>query len=167
MELFAAEKSSVAVMASPACANWIVPLLQGEYQVGVARETHGLLTMAQEAKSPALILIEHTRDHRPSLQLCLDLKNDPRTWDIPIVVCSSMPSAQDEVMAFESGAADYLNLPLAPEIFMVRVKSQLAIQSKIGLIRQLNQRLEDVVSRGVNELTKGVPDHGHPSYGFR
>jgi len=153
MELFPIEKPYVAMINSPAGVKWIEPLLRDAYQVRVAQDADGLRKLASTALSPELIMLEHHPDNKDSLALCIELKNNARTWDIPVILFSDTPSVSGEINAFESGAADYLSVPTAPEIFMARVKAQMASHSKVDLVRLINSQLEHVVSQRLEELT--------------
>jgi putative two-component system response regulator len=153
MELFPIEKPSVAMINTPAGVKWIEPLLRDAYQVRVAQDADGLRELASTALSPELIMLEHHPDNKDSLALCIELKNNARTWDIPVILFSDTPSVSGEINAFESGAADYLSVPTAPEIFMARVKAQMASHSKVDLVRLINSQLEHVVSQRLEELT--------------
>jgi putative two-component system response regulator len=153
MELFPIEKPYVAMINSPAGVKWIEPLLRDAYQVRVAPDADGLRKLASTALSPELIMLEHHPDNKDSLALCIELKNNARTWDIPVILFSDTPSVSGEINAFESGAADYLSVPTAPEIFMARVKAQMASHSKVDLVRLINSQLEHVVSQRLEELT--------------
>ena len=153
MELFPRDKPAVALLNTPAVRKWIEPLLRDVYQVRLAPDADGLRHLARTALSPELIMLEHLPDQQDSLALCVELKNDAHTWDIPVIVFSDVPSVSAEITAFESGASDYLSLATAPEIFMARVNAQMASQIKVDLVRLINSQLEQVVHQRLEALT--------------
>lgn len=153
MELFPREKPAVALLNTPAVRKWIEPLLRDVYQVRLAPDADGLRHLVRTALSPELIMLEHLPDQQDSLALCVELKNDAHTWDIPVIVFSDAPSVSAEITAFESGASDYLSLATAPEIFMARVNAQMASQTKVDLVRLINCQLEQVVNQRLEALT--------------
>ena len=59
--------------------------------------------------NPALILLDHRLKDSFGGDLCLELKRDPLTGQIPIVLVSAVKELPR--LAKESGADDYLNKP--------------------------------------------------------
>jgi putative two-component system response regulator len=153
MELYPTEKHSVAMISTPAGIKWIEPLLRDIYQVRVAPDVDGLRHLARTAFAPELIMLECHPDDRESMDLCIELKNSSQTWDIPVILFSDTPNVSDEITAFESGAADYVSLLAAPEIFMARVKAHMASHSKMDLVRMINSQLEHVMDQRLEALT--------------
>ena len=70
------------------------------------------MTTAREAK-PDLVIIDIQFPRMSGLDASRQLRADPATADIPIIVITSFALAGDEEKAREAGAAAYLAKPTA------------------------------------------------------
>ena len=59
------------------------------------------------------------------LSVCQQLKTDPLTRDIPIIIVSAKEEESDVVIGLGLGAADYVAKPFSPRELMARVKAVL------------------------------------------
>src|SRR5262249_57614951 len=64
------------------------------------------------ARRPDLIMSDLEMPKRDGYALCKELKQDPRTASIPILLCSAMGEAHDLERGFDAGADDYLVKPV-------------------------------------------------------
>jgi CheY-like chemotaxis protein len=87
--------------------------------------------------------IEAARDRRPALALldimmpildgfaaCRILKEDPRTRDIPVVICSARSGNDDLAEALRLGAEDYIAKPFRKEAVLEKVARILATRGR-------------------------------------
>lgn len=70
---------------------------------------------------PDLILLDIYMPELSGIQVCVTLKSEPRTCDVPIIFMSSSGEMFDKVQAFRAGGIDYLTKPLELEEVRVRV----------------------------------------------
>jgi len=78
-------------------------------------------------------------------EICRDLKSDPRTSTIPLILLLDQGDYLLEAKALEMGAVDYLTRPLSPLVVIARVRTHLALQDQ-------TRTLEEMVRERTEEL---------------
>jgi putative two-component system response regulator len=79
-------------------------------------------------KHPDLILLDVVMPGKSGYELCRELKDDPNTRLVPIVMITGLTDREDKVRGIEAGADDFLNKPIFPEELFARVKSLLKLK---------------------------------------
>jgi putative two-component system response regulator len=77
---------------------------------------------------PDLILLDVVMPGKSGYELCRELKEDPQTRLIPVVLITGLTDREDKVRGIEAGADDFLNKPIFPEELFARVKSLLKLK---------------------------------------
>ncbi|HLH05747.1 MAG TPA: HD domain-containing phosphohydrolase [Terriglobales bacterium] len=77
---------------------------------------------------PDLILLDIIMPGKSGYELCHDLKSNPETRLIPIVLITGLSDREDKLHGIEMGADDFLNKPIFPEELFARVKSLLKLK---------------------------------------
>jgi two-component system phosphate regulon response regulator PhoB len=80
-----------------------------------------------DAKStlPDLIVLDLWLPSVDGLDVCRQLKNDPKTQHIPIVMLTAKSSEADVVAGLELGADDYITKPFSPRVLLARIRAAL------------------------------------------
>lgn len=77
------------------------------------------------ANPPDLILLDIRMPDKDGIQVCKELKNDPKTKSVPIMMISVKADETDVVLGLEMGAEDYVPKPYRKRELLARVKTVL------------------------------------------
>lgn len=114
-----------------------VPLLVAAgYEVSEAWDGAEALEKLKTERAD-LVLTDVEMPRLDGYALCMALKNDPATEDVPVIICSSLGEASDLERGFDVGADDYLVKPVVPEELVSRLHSLLATRMLSGRERVL------------------------------
>lgn len=94
------------------------------FEVIVASDGTTGLRFAREHR-PDLVVLDLTMPDIDGLEVCQQLRTEPRHARLPIIVLSARGSAADRVLGLETGADDYLVKPFVPQELVARVKAVL------------------------------------------
>ncbi|MEX0941812.1 MAG: response regulator [Pseudomonadales bacterium] len=76
-------------------------------------------------QSPSLVVLDLMLPGMDGLTVCQQIKSDPITRDIPIIIVSAKGEESDVVIGLGLGADDYLAKPFSPRELIARVKAVL------------------------------------------
>jgi two-component system alkaline phosphatase synthesis response regulator PhoP len=94
------------------------------YQVSASSRGDEGLTLVRNL-SPALVLLDLMLPGIDGLSICQQLKADPITRDIPIIIVSAKGEESDVVIGLGLGADDYIAKPFSPRELLARVRAVL------------------------------------------
>lgn len=100
-------------------------LTQAGYQVRVFGDGLSALADARE-HPPDLAVLDVTMPGMSGLQVCQELRKDPATANIPVIILTALAQEADIAAGFAAGADDYIVKPFSPREFAVRVNAALA-----------------------------------------
>ena len=102
-------------------------LVRTSYRLIEATDGEAGVTTAREA-APDLVIMDIQLPKLSGLEATRQLRNDPATAGIPIIVITSFALAGDEKKARDAGAAAYLAKPYSPRELLQMIR-QLAPES--------------------------------------
>lgn len=73
-------------------------------------------------RKPDLIVLDVVLPGESGFELCRELKDQPDTNAIPVVMCSTKDSEMDKFWGMKQGASAYLTKPITPEELVRTVK---------------------------------------------
>ena len=97
------------------------------YDVTTATNAEAAVAAIQ-AQHPDLILLDVIMPGRSGYEICRELKENPETRLIPIVMITGLTDMESKVRGIEAGADDFLNKPIFPEELFARVRSLLKMK---------------------------------------
>ena len=99
------------------------------YRVLVYESGESLLKEARSSL-PNLFLLDIMLPGMDGLEICKQLRSDPRSKDIPVIMLTAKSEEFDKVLGLELGADDYITKPFSIRDLTARVKALLRRSAK-------------------------------------
>jgi len=164
----------------PANIRILVEMLRLEYDVIFADNGPAALKLAAEDPQPDLILLDIMMPKMDGYEVCMKLKENEATSEIPVMFITALVDEEDEAMGLSLGAVDYIRKPFNMAIVKSRIKTHLDLkQHRDELLRRteeltaLNAQLEKeiqerkkteaMVQEHLGYLQQLIKDHAFPS----
>lgn len=80
---------------------------------------------AARKQAPGLILLDLMLPGLDGLEVCKQLKKDPKTENVPVVMLTAKGEESDVVTGLELGAEDYITKPFSPKVLIARLRAVL------------------------------------------
>jgi DNA-binding response OmpR family regulator len=103
------------------------------YQIVAANNGQQALVMAK-TEEPDLILLDIMMPDLDGYEVTRQLRDNPETSGIPIIMFTAKSRLEDRVTGFEVGADDYLTKPTQPRELFVHVQDILARKGAVGAV---------------------------------
>ena len=111
----------------------------------VVEAADGEAALAQVAiELPDLILLDVMMPLRSGYEVCRDLKSNPRTRLIPVVMLTGLDQKAEKLKAVELGAAEFLSKPFDIAELTTRVRSLIALKHFTDELEHASSVLESV-----------------------
>jgi signal transduction histidine kinase len=130
---------------NPDMRNLLASLLGARYRVRLAANGREALEAVRE-RAPVLVLTDVMMPEMPGTELCRELKRDPQTRAIPVVLLTSKAERQMKIEALELGADDYVAKPFHPRELLARVEALLRLHTLQLELAERNQTLESTLA---------------------
>ena len=96
---------------------------------------NGTRALAEVRTSPPdLAILDYRMGEPDGFGVCREIKSDPRTAHLPVLILTAQSDVADRLGGFEAGADDYLSKPFDPRELLARVTALLR-QARRGLDR--------------------------------
>ncbi len=111
----------------------------------VATAVNGLEAVkAIQRKPPELILLDLMLPGLDGLEVCRQLKKDPKTAGVPILMVTAKDEESDVVTGLELGADDYIVKPFRMKELIARVRAALRRQRPVQLDKEAPVRAGEI-----------------------
>lgn len=152
----------------PGSIAMLASVLENRYEILIATTAVQGIHLATQNDLPDLILLDINLPDKNGYQICQQLKENPRSRNIPILFVTGRQEPEDQVRGLELGAVDYIVKPVVSQILQARVSTHLNLVKRarymeeiavtdpltnIANRRQFNSVLESYWSRA-NKLNK-------------
>lgn len=101
------------------------------YEPLLASDARSCLAMAQSQR-PDLILLDLALPDMPGTQVLQELRADPATRSIPVIVLTASRDAEDRLKALSAGADDVMSKPVLDHVLLARVRNLLRARGEQG-----------------------------------
>ena len=99
-------------------------LRKGQYEVLVTADGGQALQIARE-RHPDLVLLDAEMPVVHGFEVCRQLKDDPRTRDIQVIMITAKAQEEDRDRGLASGADEYIAKPFSPKELLARLSVRL------------------------------------------
>lgn len=122
-------------------------ILRGE-DCEIAFSQNGGDALNRIKSNPAdLILLDIMMPGMDGYEVCEELRNDPKTRDIPVIFLTAKTNMDSTVRGFEVGGQDYLTKPFNSVELLARVRTHLKLKKNRDMILQINERLKQEIAK--------------------
>jgi putative two-component system response regulator len=139
------EKSMIlAVDDEPTNLRFLYEILKDQYQVYLAPTGERALAFLR-TKTPDLILLDVTLPGMDGYEVIKRIKSNPGLREIPVIFLTGLEGRDNERIAFDLGAVDYILKPISVGIVRARVGLQVELENyRKNLIHLVNIRTEQL-----------------------
>ena len=140
-----------------------VKLTAAGYLPVVAADGTSCLALAK-AQVPALILLDCNLPDMPGTEVLRQLRADPQTRRVPVVVLSARQGPAARIAAFQAGADDFLVKPIDDQTLLARIRSLMRADGALSGLSMGFDPHAGATDLDLSDL--GFADLGRPDLGF-
>lgn len=96
-----------------------------------------------EKERPDLILLDIMLPDMDGYQICDQIKKNPKTFYIPVIVLTALKELKHKIKAYEAGADDFITKPFDSIELLARVRSLLKVKRLYETLDNRNKELEE------------------------
>jgi putative two-component system response regulator len=116
----------VAIDDDPVILNALATVLEAEYDVRPFKSGSAALNFLK-FQDVDLIFLDHSMPDMTGFDVLKVLQEDDKTRDIPVIFLTGSLESDIEMIALESGAADYITKPIRAKILLARTRLQIEL----------------------------------------
>lgn len=127
-------------------------ILKKDYEVVTFNRGIALLEYLQDDWAD-LILLDYRMPEKDGMEVLMELKSNPHTVTIPVVVLTGEQDVSVEIACLQKGAEDFITKPYSPEVVLSRISRILELNR---LQNNLQQRLDEKTRQMENVMLQAV-----------
>ena len=135
-------------------------MLRFDYDIKTATDREDALKIVYSPEAPSLILLNNLKPATDKYEICRELKADKASADIPIILLTDQVSEEKVEKGFESGAADYIEIPFKAPVVKARVRAYIQL-------KRYRENVEKKVKSKVGELREEIQERRDVEYSYR
>ena len=110
------------------------------------------------AHQPDLILLDIMMPEMDGFEVARQLKTNPHTRNIPLIMVTSLNDRASRLKALEMGANEFLSKPVDRAELSIRVKNMLQLKEYTDFLTGHNHLLEKLVSKRTSQLAESYQE---------
>lgn len=99
------------------------------HEVVDATDTYRGMELAAK-QQPDIIVLDVMLPKRDGLSMLRELRENPKTEDIPVVLLTAKTQGADQFMGFQAGADEYVTKPFSPAVLTKTVETVFRMSSE-------------------------------------
>ena len=106
---------------------------------------------------PDLILLDVVMPDMDGYEVCRQLKVEPRTRDIPVILITASNDLEDDMsamLALVADAADFIHKPVNPQVLRQRVRTQVLLRKRERELVRLQAELDQLKAQLATAMAK-------------
>lgn len=107
---------------------------------------------------PDLILLDIMMPEMDGYEVCVKLRQNEKTKDVPIIFLTAKTEKEDIIKGFEAGGQDYITKPFDARELLERVKTQLELKTQREDLKNMNEILEEKVQERTAQLQDALKE---------
>lgn len=125
----------------------LMELLKKDYAVKAAINAETALKICSAEPAPDLVLLDIMMPQMDGLELCRQLKENPKTQHITVIFITALDQSDDIVKGFELGAVDYITKPFNPAVVKARIRTHARLVGTTKMARAQVDSLMDTAQQ--------------------
>lgn len=120
-------------------------LMKRGYEVSCASGAEQAM-VAIDSRTPNLVLLDVLMPKVSGLDLLVQLRRQPKTADLPVILVSALDETNDIVRGLQLGANDYVTKPVNMPVLLARIETHLKGVSMLMKLRAQGEMLEQLAA---------------------